>query len=264
MTTAQEAPAHAWFWDNYRDTTISQYIVEREKSFLDRTFGVAAPGGRILEVACGSGRLTVPLHGEGHRIVGLDIDPAALAAFRTWSDAVPLVLGDAHHLPFADGVFSGLIAIEVFPSLHHGQFPLECRRILGTAGMLVFESLNRHSYKGMLTMLARRVAGIGAFRRIMQRSRRLRALQIRFVRSEDDYPSRGESLAETLEAAKALGFEVEAVSGFNWLPFRRVSNSRLVKPAAWLESALRLDRHPGSSPWVLLAARKKTQPQSVS
>jgi SAM-dependent methyltransferase len=35
-------------------------------------------GGPILDLACGTGRITVPLAREGHRVVGLDVSPAML------------------------------------------------------------------------------------------------------------------------------------------------------------------------------------------
>jgi len=57
-------------------------------------------GGPIIELAVGSGRIAVPLAQEGHRIVGVDFDPAMLARARTRiaaagvGDRVELVEGD--------------------------------------------------------------------------------------------------------------------------------------------------------------------------
>jgi hypothetical protein len=61
---------------------------------------------------------------------------------------------------------------------------------------------------------------------------------------------------EVLRATTDHGFEVQAVSGYNWLPFSRLSDSALVIPAARIERALRLDRRPTVSPWILVSARK--------
>jgi len=49
-------------------------------------------GGPILELACGSGRLTIPLADEGMDVEGLDISPAMLALAREKSDARGLKL----------------------------------------------------------------------------------------------------------------------------------------------------------------------------
>ncbi len=35
-------------------------------------------GGPVLELACGTGRLTIPIAADGHEVVGLDASPAML------------------------------------------------------------------------------------------------------------------------------------------------------------------------------------------
>ena len=54
-------------------------------------------GGAVLELACGSGRLTIPLAEEGVDIEGLDLSPAmlALAREKSRSLSLPWHLGDA-------------------------------------------------------------------------------------------------------------------------------------------------------------------------
>src|SRR5947208_2019322 len=42
----------------------------------------AAQGGRVLELACGSGRVLLPLARAGHEVVGLDSSPHMLALAR--------------------------------------------------------------------------------------------------------------------------------------------------------------------------------------
>jgi len=55
-------------------------------------------GGPILEVACGTGRLTLPLARDGHEVVGLDASPAMLRTAKARADAenveITLVQGD--------------------------------------------------------------------------------------------------------------------------------------------------------------------------
>lgn len=61
----------------------------------------AAAGGPVLELACGTGRLTVPLATAGHDVVGLDASPTMLAAARAKADsadaAITFVAGDMRH-----------------------------------------------------------------------------------------------------------------------------------------------------------------------
>jgi SAM-dependent methyltransferase len=49
--------------------------------------------GPILELACGTGRLTLPIAQDGHEVVGLDASPAMLAAARRKADGQGLDVG---------------------------------------------------------------------------------------------------------------------------------------------------------------------------
>jgi SAM-dependent methyltransferase len=52
-------------------------------------------GGRVLEVACGSGRVLVPLARGGCDVIGVDISPHMLALTREKLDAEPQLAGSA-------------------------------------------------------------------------------------------------------------------------------------------------------------------------
>jgi demethylmenaquinone methyltransferase/2-methoxy-6-polyprenyl-1,4-benzoquinol methylase len=65
-------------------------------------------GGSALDVACGSGKLTVQLArvaGPGGRVVGLDFSPKMLAVARREHPGIEFMEGDALNLPFADSSF---------------------------------------------------------------------------------------------------------------------------------------------------------------
>lgn len=69
------------------------------------------PGGRALDVACGSGKLAAELVGRvggGGLVVGLDFSREMLRIATVEQPAVRLVRGDALALPFGDGVFDAL------------------------------------------------------------------------------------------------------------------------------------------------------------
>ena len=76
-------------------------------------------GGPILELAVGTGRLAVPLAQNGHRVPGVDLDPAMLAraraaaegAGRTVGRRLTLVEGDARTVRLADAGTFALAAI---------------------------------------------------------------------------------------------------------------------------------------------------------
>jgi SAM-dependent methyltransferase len=221
--------ASPFFWDRFRDTTVGRYLFEREHTFISRSLVHAGRGQAILDLGCGSGRLAVPLHDSGHRLVGMDVSRVALAAFRRRSLDIPLVIGDASFLPFADGSFDAVVAVQALDYIPLGDFLRECGRVLRPGGLLLFDALNRHSYKWRLkNLLGRRL----------------------------NLPSADIDYRDVLQAARGLGFEIEAIRGYNWPPFTRQSNSRFVHVAALIESTLRLDRCYQLSPKILVAARK--------
>jgi len=78
----------------------------------------------VLVVCCGSGMEAEMVARTGRRVVALDISPAAVARARErtkrFSFPLDLVVGDAEHLPFADGSFDFVF---VHDGLHHLSDP---------------------------------------------------------------------------------------------------------------------------------------------
>ncbi len=73
-------------------------------------------GGRVLELGCGTGRLTMPVARTGARVVGVDRSRPMLAFATVRARKLPrarrprLVLGDIRQLPFEGGTFSVVMA----------------------------------------------------------------------------------------------------------------------------------------------------------
>lgn len=63
-------------------------------------------GATVLDLACGTGDLSVLARRQGYRVVGVDASVGMLAANHA---PVPLVLGAAEHLPVADGSLDGVV-----------------------------------------------------------------------------------------------------------------------------------------------------------
>jgi len=66
--------------------------------------------GSALDVACGSGRLTLELalRAKSGRVVGLDFSPGMLDRARRDNQGIEFIEGDALELPFADGEFDAV------------------------------------------------------------------------------------------------------------------------------------------------------------
>ena len=92
-------------WDDYApfyDWENAQTLARRDVPFWQRL--AAAQDGRVLELGCGTGRLTVPVARTGADIVGIDRSAAMLARarqrLRRARLRAPLIRGDIRQLPF--------------------------------------------------------------------------------------------------------------------------------------------------------------------
>ncbi len=74
-----------------------------------------AGDGRVLEIGIGTGRIALPLIGEGLNVVGVDISREMLARLRENAHGLPppVAIADATRLPFADHAFTGAMAAHV-------------------------------------------------------------------------------------------------------------------------------------------------------
>lgn len=74
------------------------------------------PGGRYLDVGCGTGNYTVSLAASGLAMVGLDQSETMLRAARAKGPRVAWRRGDVAALPFRDGAFRGAVCTL---AIHH-------------------------------------------------------------------------------------------------------------------------------------------------
>jgi SAM-dependent methyltransferase len=220
-----------YIWDRMGETTWGRYLGRREREFIECYLGAAAFPHLILDVPCGSGRWSIPLQARGFEVIGLDYSGLPLALLQEKSGAIPISRGSADSLPFGAGSFDSVLTIQGFEYFDRYElFLSECNRVLIDGGLLLFDFLNRHSYKWLL----KQVVGRGL-----------------------ESAAANLSYQEVSDALAHAGFEIEASRGYGWPPFHRESNSALVRPAIAIENVLRLDRCPTVSPRVIVAARKR-------
>ncbi|MBU0617484.1 MAG: methyltransferase domain-containing protein, partial [Planctomycetes bacterium] len=105
-----------------------------------------ATGQRVLDVGCSQGIASLLLGQEGHQVVGVDIDPAAIEFAQRELDAYPdpvkenveFRLVAPHELPFEDGSFDTVLLGEVIEHLNRPELMLaEIRRLLKPGGTVV-------------------------------------------------------------------------------------------------------------------------------
>jgi SAM-dependent methyltransferase len=223
-----------------RGARAGRYLLQREVGFIRQLLGGVNRRGKLIDVGCGRGCATLPLYDMGLQPLGLDINRLALTAFRQRSKDVPLVQGDALRLPVSSDSVGCLVATHLFDHLDRAQFFRECHRVLCNDGLLIFDALNRHSYKLIVKRLGR-------------------FLGPRLTGRPSDKWIDVFSCREVLELIVLVGFDLQTISGYSWIPFSVDSNSRLVNAIASVERFLRLDRLPHVSPRILMAVRKKAE-----
>ena len=93
-------------------------------------------GGRVLDIGCGRQPLRAYLH-SACNYFSLDYPETGEALY----DARPDVFGDAHALPFVDGVFDTVVLLEVLEHLSEPETAIhEARRVLARGGRLIIST----------------------------------------------------------------------------------------------------------------------------
>lgn len=103
-------------YDRYRDLSASQLKLRLDKIIQ---LGKIAPSTRVLDIGCGTGRLTIPLQQMTHaQVYGLDLSPEMLeqAKQKKGAQNIHWILGDAQILPFPEKFFDCTFMCLV---LHH-------------------------------------------------------------------------------------------------------------------------------------------------
>ena len=110
---------------------------ERE---LDAVRRLLPERGRILDLGCGTGRLSARLHEWGYSVVALDTAAEMLHITRARTE-VPVVLADGFQLPFGAETFDAVVALRV--AFHYRQLDpllLAARGVLKRGGVLIFDT----------------------------------------------------------------------------------------------------------------------------
>lgn len=110
-----------WYIERFRTMAAEGVDLAGEARLID---AIVAPGSRILDAGCGPGRVGAELYERGHEVVGVDVDPALVAAAQhdhpgpVWlvGDLAELDLGAAGEArPFDAAVVAGNVMAFVAP-----------------------------------------------------------------------------------------------------------------------------------------------------
>ncbi len=96
-------------------------------------------GASVLDLGCGKGRFAAHLVDAGARVVGVDLSAAMLAR----AGGIDRVRASARALPFGDGAFDAVVAVEILEHVGAvGPVLDEARRVLRPGGVLAVVDKN--------------------------------------------------------------------------------------------------------------------------
>jgi SAM-dependent methyltransferase len=128
------------FWAEIADANQTQ----RQLNFLKHQL---PQKGAVLDIACGSGRHTVPLSNSGFNMVGLDVS-STLLMIAMQHGASELVRGDLRGLPFKQCSFDAAISMDTsfgyLPSQEEDmQSVVDVKRVLALGGRFILDVFSR-------------------------------------------------------------------------------------------------------------------------
>jgi ubiquinone/menaquinone biosynthesis C-methylase UbiE len=178
-----------------------------------------------MDVGAEAGRFSLFASSYKATVVSVDVDSYSIKRLKLKEKQVNVIQADARKLPFKDGLFDVIFMIEVLdyiPELEEAF--LECKRTLKPNASSIISFGNKSSFKAKLKSM---------------RGKTYRHDHWRVV-----------------QCLSRMGFIIKRKTGYNWLPFGRVSQNRIVPILAFFERFLGLRRVVRFSPWIIIHVTK--------
>lgn len=122
------------------------------------------PGGTVLDLGCGAGRISRALAGRYEQVIGVDVAPPMVELAGRLCDDVANAdfrVSDGVHLPVGDHAVDGVVSLQVLQHVDRAALPdifVECRRVVRPGGRVVLHvpAPRRKDFASRLTMVPAR------------------------------------------------------------------------------------------------------------
>jgi SAM-dependent methyltransferase len=221
MATSEET-----HWEKAAKTRVGTYLTNIEAGFIFDCVDFTKLS-LVVDIGAEAGRFSVLAANTNVTVVGIDIDLYSLCRLKQKNKDVHVILADAKHIPLQPQIVDAVFMIEVLDYIPEADKALsECYRILRPDSVLIFSFGNKSSFKSKLR--------------------------------EFKGKSYTHSYSQVVKNLRQTGFKTIKKTGYNWLPFGRMSNNRLVPFFCGVEKLFRLNDVPSLSPWVIFCVTKAT------
>ena len=220
------------FWEPVSNRRWGAYISAIEQQMIDLAVSWSESPSTSLDIGAEGGRWSRVLAEKGWKTICTDIRKEALEICKQRIPSADCILveKDSTSLPCDTESIGLLLAIEVHELVEQEWFVMEAKRTLMNNGLFVGVFQNRRSWRACLRNLKRDPS--------------------------DSFRHYTAAYAPWRRLAMKHGLSMVKETGICWMPFGRMSDSRLIPMAVELERWLGLRRLPSLSPWIVFIAQK--------
>jgi ubiquinone/menaquinone biosynthesis C-methylase UbiE len=209
-------------WETAAKTRMGKYLTKIEAQFIQNALNFSTPN-TIMDIGAEAGRFSQL--NPNTETISIDIDPYGLKRLKQKAPNTNTIQADARKIPLQNETLDAITMIEVLDYIPElDQAFSEALRALKPETPLIVSFGNKSSPKAKL----RRLSGKS------------------YLHAYD----------KVIKALKKAGFTVKKKTGYNWLPFGRMSQNSMIPLLATMEHITGLRRIPSLSPWVIVHAVK--------
>jgi len=188
-------------YDGFMDRHVTSY-----DTLIEKILGEIERGWVVLEVAAGTGVITLRMAAKAKKVYAVDITPEMIARAGQKANAqgignIAFSVDDAYALPFSDGMFDAAVCANALHNMRQpGRALSEMRRVLKPRGLLITPTLcHGQNLKSQVISRLMALTGFPAYQRFTQ------ARLARLIEDSGFVVEKNETIEETSPMAFIVG-----------------------------------------------------------